>query len=120
MDKAYPRGCVQGGLSKLKSWQYLPQDLWHVKDRLLYGQLIHGAAASDFSQALLQVQPAAPGPAVLRPPLKVLTVQSAAPVEVAQLKLQVDVEVEQLVLGAEADSHAQDLSSSIQAILPNL
>lgn len=45
---------------------------------------------------------------------------ASAPVDVAQLQLQVDVRLEQLVLGAAADGHAQDLPRRIQPQLPDL
>ncbi len=88
---------------------HLPQQLRHVQNRLRNRELIDRAGPLRFRQAALQLSKLAPSGTVFRGPLQVLGVQCAAPLDVAQLQLDVDVGPEDLVLWAHAQSCAQNL-----------
>ena len=54
---------------------YLPEQLGHVQQGLLDGQLVQAAHALHLAQAALQLCKPTPRPAVVRRPLQVLAVQ---------------------------------------------
>ena len=77
--------------------------LRHVEAGLTDGELKDGAGPLHVAQDGLQLGELDPGGAVLRAELQVLLVQLPAAVELAQLQLQLDVALEQLVLGTLPD-----------------
>mmetsp|Transcript_46950 Transcript_46950/g.92423 ORF Transcript_46950/g.92423 Transcript_46950/m.92423 type:complete len:271 (+) Transcript_46950:73-885(+) len=84
-----------------------PQHFGHIQHRLVDGQLEDTASTVDLRQGALQLREFAPGEAVLGHELKVLLVQLAATVYVAELQLKLDVPFEDLLARAPPDSYTE-------------
>ena len=91
---------------KTKTIQNYKQHLWHIESRLSDGELEDGSGSVCVSQDYLQLSKLDPGGTVLWAELQVFLVQFPTAVELAQLQLQLDVALQQLVLRTFTDRWA--------------
>uniref|UniRef100_A0A8W7P2P9 Uncharacterized protein n=1 Tax=Anopheles coluzzii TaxID=1518534 RepID=A0A8W7P2P9_ANOCL len=96
-----------------------PQQLGHVEAGLLDRQLVDGARPIRITEQRLQLGKLHPRGAVLRSKLEELFVQNAAPVELAQLYLEIDVPPKEFVPRAASDRHAERLARGLQVFAAN-
>lgn len=88
-------------------------DLWHVQSGLTDGQLKDGPGPLHVPQDALQLGELDPGGAVLGAELQVLLVELPAAVKLPQLQLQLDVALQQLVLGTFTDGRALEQQTDV-------
>mmetsp|Transcript_20803 Transcript_20803/g.58533 ORF Transcript_20803/g.58533 Transcript_20803/m.58533 type:complete len:306 (+) Transcript_20803:354-1271(+) len=98
----------------------LPHDLRHIQEGLFYGQFEDGADTCHLAQGVFKARELHPGRAIGGEELQLLLVQRAAPVDVTELALQVQVRSEDLFPRAEPDGAAKDPAGRLQVPLAHL